>query len=411
MNLPPLAAPAARPVPASRARLWVQRLTLLTVVTLLLLGTLELLLAFAPGLFGEQRLNEVYSRYDIRPGGIYVRERRAGLRFMWPDFSTENYWNGYRWQHSTDSRGFRNPPGTPTEVLLLGDSLIYGHGVEEPETVAAFLRSEWGVGAYNMGRQGAALFDEYVFLRTFLPELTPRSVVLFVFLNDFDDLEVYRTAEQIAAMPEIDQLDYAAIRQWAGELPGRLPAAPRRWLWRRPSLRLLLSAAKELRSLAFTTPAWAADLPPNLLAVYPPFLAPLLDPDRRARLATYYTRILGDLAERCRARGIDLRIVYLGAGPDPQTYARCPGVRRRPGARRRRRERLALLRQPGALLRLRGVLPAARRPLHRPRPPTSGSLRRRDRPRPRRPARLGDSRSPRGSSPRSAPRRGERPAR
>ncbi len=138
MNLPPLAAPAARPVPASRARLWGQRLTLLTVVTLLLLGTLELLLAFAPGLFGEQRLNEVYSRYDIRPGGIYVRERRAGLRFMWPDFSTENYWNGYRWQHSTDSRGFRNPPGTPTEVLLLGDSLIYGHGVEEPETVSAF---------------------------------------------------------------------------------------------------------------------------------------------------------------------------------------------------------------------------------------------------------------------------------
>lgn len=315
MNLPPLAAPAARPAPASRARLWVQRLTLISVVTLLLLGTLELLLAFAPGLFGERRLNEVDSRYDARPGGIYVREKRSGMRFMWPDFSTENYWNGYRWQHSTDSRGFRNPPGTPTEVLLLGDSLIYGHGVEEPETVAAFLRSERDVGAYNMGRQGAALFDEYVFLRTFLPELEPRSVVLFVFLNDFDDLEVYRTAEQIATMPEIDRLDYAAIRKWAGDLHERRPSALRQWLTRRPSLRLLRSAAKELRSLALTTPAWAADFPAD-----PPFLAPLLDPDRRARLGTYYTRILGDLAERCRSRGIELSVVYLGAGSDPQSY-------------------------------------------------------------------------------------------
>ena len=315
MNLPPLAAPAARPVPANRARLWVQRLTLLSVVTLLLLGMLELLLAFAPGLFGERRLNEVYSRYDIRPGGIYVREKRAGMRFMWPSFSTENYWNGYRWQHATDERGFRNPPGAAADVLLLGDSLIYGHGVEEPETVSAFLRAEFGMGAYNMGRQGAALFDEYVFLRTWLPELRPRSVVLFVFLNDFDDLEVYRTAEQIATMPEIDRIDYAAIRQWAGELASRMPAAPRRWLARRPSLRLLRSAAKELRSLALTTPAWAADFPAD-----PPFLAPLQDPDRRARLGTYYTRILGDLAPRCRSRGIELSVVYLGAGSDPQSY-------------------------------------------------------------------------------------------
>lgn len=314
-----VAPPDARPMPRSRARLWAQRLTLLSVVTLLLLGVLELLLLLAPGLFGEQRLNEVFSRYDSRPGGIYVRERRAGLRFMWPDFSTENYWNGYRWRHSTDSRGFRNPPGTATDVLLLGDSLIYGHGVEESETVAAFLRSEYAVGAYNMGRQGAALFDEYIFLRTWLPELEPRNVVLFVFLNDFDDLEAYRTAEQIATVPEIDQLDYAAIRRWAGELDRRLPSAPRRWLWRRPSLRLLQSAAKELRSLALTTPAWAADSPGEPGA-NPPFLAPLLDPERRARLETYYTRILGDLAERCRARDIDFSIVYLGGGSDPESY-------------------------------------------------------------------------------------------
>jgi hypothetical protein len=311
----------ARPPSGESRRIWTQRLILVSLVALFLLSVLELLLHLRPEIFGEQRANEIFSRYDTRPGGIFVREKRTKMRFMWPDFATENYWNGYRWQHATDARGFRNPPATPIAVLLLGDSLIYGHGVEETATVAHFLRAEHGVGAYNMGRQGASLYDEYVLLRTFLPELTPQSVVLFVFLNDFDDLEVYRTPNQIATMPEIDQLDYAAIRQWAGGLHERRPSALRQWLERWPSLRLLRSAAKELRSLALTTPAWAAEFPAD-----PPFLAPLLDPDRRARLGTYYTRILGDLAQRCRSRGIDLSVVYLGGGSDPQSYPAAQGM-------------------------------------------------------------------------------------
>lgn len=314
----PLSAPSeprARANPHDRRRTWVLRLTLVAVTVLAVLGLLELLLATRPELFGEQRANAIFSTYDARPGGIYVREKRSRMRFMWPDFATGNYWNGYRWQHATDARGFRNPPGTPTDVLLLGDSLIYGHGVEEVETVAHFLRSEHRVGAYNMGRQGAALYDEYVLLRTFLPELAPKAIVLFVFLNDFDDLEVYRTTEEISAIPELDQLDYAALREWNRELPARLPWAFRRWLWRRPSLRLLLSVAKELPGLSFTAPAFAAESAPD-----PPFLAPLLDDVRRSRQATYYDRIFADLAARCRARGIELRIVYLGAGADPETY-------------------------------------------------------------------------------------------
>lgn len=304
----------ARAQSGERARAWAKRLALLTATALMLLGALELVLAKRPELFGEQRANAIFSTYDTRPGGIYVREKRSRMRFMWPEFSTGNSWNGYRWRHATDGRGFRNPPGTPTEVLLLGDSLIYGHGVEEATTVAHFLRSEHGVGAYNMGRQGAALYDEYVLLRTFLPELAPKAIVLFVFLNDFDDLEVYRTAGEIAALPELD-FDYAALREWNRRLPERFPSALRRWLWRRPSLRLLVAAANELPGLSFTVPAFAAGPEGD-----PPFLAPLLDEARRRRLASYYDRIFADLAARCRARGIALRVVYLGPGADPQAY-------------------------------------------------------------------------------------------
>lgn len=311
--------PPAAPRPRSRA--WAKRLTLLTATALVLLGLLELLLALAPQVFGEQRANAIFSTYDTKPGGIYVREKRSRMRFMWPEFATGNYWNGYRWHHATDGRGFRNPPGTPTEVLLLGDSLVYGHGVEEEATVAHYLRSEHGVGAYNMGRQGAALYDEYVLLRSFLPELAPKAIVLFVFLNDFDDLEVYRTADEITAIPEIDQLDYGALREWNRQLPARMPSALRRWLWRRPSLRLLRSAAQDLGGLMLTTPAWAAESAPG-----PPFLAPLLDSELRDRLASYYQRIFVDLAARCRARAIDLRIVYLSFGADPGKYGTAQAI-------------------------------------------------------------------------------------
>jgi hypothetical protein len=303
--------------PARRGRLCdlVRRLALLGCTFLAFLAGLELLLAVAPRIFGQQRCNRVFSRYDSRAGGIYAREPLSRVPFMRPDFVTRNYWNDYRWNHATDSRGFRNPPGTPADVLLLGDSMIYGHGVEEDETVAHFLRLDHRVGAYNMGRQGAALYDEYVYLRTFLPELSPKAIVLFVFLNDFDDLEVYRSTAEIIEAPEIDRLNYDAVRAWIRELPAHRPTRIAQWFWRRPSLRLLYSVAKELSGVVLVPPAWA-DEPP----VDPPFLAPLLDDERSARLATYYVRILGDLAARCRTRGIALRLVYLGAGADPQTF-------------------------------------------------------------------------------------------
>jgi hypothetical protein len=92
--------------------------------------------------------------------------------------------NGLRWRHATDARGFRNPDGVPTQVLLLGDSMIYGHGVEEPATVAGVLRREHAIAAYDMSRQGSCLYDDYVLLRLWLERLRPRQVVLFVFVND-----------------------------------------------------------------------------------------------------------------------------------------------------------------------------------------------------------------------------------
>lgn len=276
---------------------------------------LDVTLRLFPELPGERLANAVWSRYGGFAGGIYGKEPRSRVQFMRPDFHTVNYWNGYRWRHATDERGFRNPPAAPHGVLLAGDSLIYGHGVEEEETVAHFLRAEHAVGAYNMGRQGACLLDEYVFLRTFANELEPTDIVLFVFLNDFHDLEVYRSGDEIARAPELTY-DYTAIRAWVSRLGEREPWRVQRWAGTLPSYRLLRALAKDLvGNLSLVSPAWAAEAEP-----LPEFLAPLDSDERFAAIAGYYERILDDLVPRLRARGAKLHLVYLGAGADRRQW-------------------------------------------------------------------------------------------
>jgi hypothetical protein len=290
---------------------------------LVALALLDIALRIAPQFPGQRLANATWTRYGRLAGDIYVREPVSGVYFMRPGQRTSNYWNGYRWLHETDARGFRNPEGSAHEVLLLGDSLIYGHGVEEASTVAYFLRATHGIGAYNMGRQGACLFDEYVYLRTFAAELAPREVLIFVFLNDFDDLEVYRTPEEIAAAPETGY-DYRAIRAWAAGLWHSGPAAPHRWLATLPSLRLLRACAKSVKSLAapagFIAPVFAESSRPPDPQDVPPFLTSLVSEERFAAHRDYALRIGTELRARAELAAARIHWIYLGVGNDPALY-------------------------------------------------------------------------------------------
>jgi len=303
-----------------------RRLAAFAASCLVALAILELALRLAPEFPGMRLANATWSRYGRFPGGIYARERASGVYFMWPSQRVENYWNGHRWRHATDSLGFRNPEGASHDVLLLGDSLIYGHGVDEEATVAHFLRSEHGIGAYNMGRQGACFYDQYVYLRTFAAELRPRTIVLFVFLNDFDDLEVYRSAEKIATLPET-AYDYAGIRRWAATLAERRPGAVRSFFASLPSFRLLRGVAKSLSGpVGFATPAWAASKPETPLpANAPPYLAPLASDERFAAIRDYYFRLFDDLRSRDGVRGSRILWVFLDAGSDARGFPREQG--------------------------------------------------------------------------------------
>jgi hypothetical protein len=200
---------------------------------------LEVALRIAPELLGSRTANQIFSVYHAKPGGIYFHEPVTDLLYMRPDYQTHAWFNGYTWHHATDARGFRNPPGRPVDgALLLGDSLIYGHGVEEEDGVAAQLEKRHGRRVYNLSRQGDSLYPHYVMLRLHLEAFRPETVVLFVFHNDFHDLLAYRGVALLQEAPEITFGDYARIREQLADRPAEALTQGRDDLGQRHQLRI-----------------------------------------------------------------------------------------------------------------------------------------------------------------------------
>ena len=248
----------------------------------------------------------LHSVYGEGPGDIYFRDRPTRSRFLWPDFETQAYWNGYLWQHRTDELGFRNPEGlADRSLVLLGDSMIYGHGVDEEDTVAHFLRSEHGLGAYNAGRQGDTLYQEYLVARILLPRLRPKTLALTVFLNDFEDVEIYRTPQEIASPPEL-ALDVDA-------LVARLDEPERSSKWSKQLHRFKLWRLVQFvwqRARSRSGGEGEAPATRELSS----FLSAITDDARFAPVARYYETLIADLARRAREQGTELVLLQLDVG-------------------------------------------------------------------------------------------------
>jgi len=283
------------------------RLLAISVALVVSLGCFDLLLRSKWVPMGLQ--NYAFSRYDYFPGGMYFLEPATKVNFMWPSIKIRAFWNGYGWTHRSDQRGFRNPPGIGhARNLLLGDSIIYGHGVEENDTVAHVLRTDFNYMVYDMSRQGACLYDQYVFLRLYLDDLAPERVILFVFGNDISDLKTYRSPEFIESMPELREYDYTAIKTRVGAIGNHPPPRILSRIVSEPLIRLIRRVfadfREKFRRMSLTSSAEAGTLLSGKLPL-------ITDSDPVAR---YYDRIFRDLSRRCREGGSLLEIVYLDFG-------------------------------------------------------------------------------------------------
>jgi hypothetical protein len=135
--------------------------------------------------------NEITSGYSARPSGIYRYRGDMKMLVMRPNYEREIFFNGYHWHHRTDATGFRNPGDRASaDVVLLGDSMVYGHGLEESATIRHRLEAIVGRPVANLGMPGAGIHQEYEILERFGLALRPRYVFLFFLFNDLTDLTI-----------------------------------------------------------------------------------------------------------------------------------------------------------------------------------------------------------------------------
>jgi hypothetical protein len=181
-----------------RLRTVLANTALVVLSVLVALGIMEITLRWRPTLLGQEFANGVRSRYTTNEGGIYYRDRNLRMNFMIPNHKATLEYNGYTWTHETDALGFRNRGlAPPADVVLLGDSFIYGHGVDYEGTVGYFLGQRTGWRVANLARQADCAFQQAYLLHAYIGVFKPRHVVYFYFENDIVDLDSYRTAKQM----------------------------------------------------------------------------------------------------------------------------------------------------------------------------------------------------------------------
>ncbi len=166
-----------------------------------------------------------FSQYHL----INYKIKSINMYFLKKNFSTVIYANGLVWHHETDKYGFRNRGhnAEKSDVLLIGDSFIYGHGVEINQTVTEYLRNNHGIYAYNMGRSSDCLYQSYVLLRTYYDLFKPKKVIIFPFFNDIDDLLALRSEKQLTDLPEITAYNYSEILDETLKNDGGIPEKAR----------------------------------------------------------------------------------------------------------------------------------------------------------------------------------------
>jgi len=268
-----MTAPARR---GSRLRGGFVNLLVVVGAVLVSLAIIELALRAWPTLLGPAFASGVLTRYTTREGGIYYRDPNLRMNFMIPGLRTSMYFNGYTWTHEADALGFRNRRiVTPSDVVVLGDSFIYGHGAELEDTVGAQLERILGRPVANLGRQGDCAWQEAYLLSTHIETYRPRHVVYFYSENDITDLSAYLSEAQMRAFiaTPVDRIAYpprmdvaAALRErerwlaqrpWYWRLKNRLYVV-RAWRWLEWSQRTARRASSPATAVPAPAPATAA---------------------------------------------------------------------------------------------------------------------------------------------------------
>ena len=149
-----------------------------------------------PTLLRGRLANIAYNGYHWQRGGIYELDRHRGP-VLRPRVRRTMYWNGHWWRHESGDEGWRGATVARADAVFLGDSMIYGHGVEEPETVPARFAARTGRIAVNLGQQGTCQIQSLLTLARHAPRLRPRVVFASLHFTDLAEVARYYDDEEL----------------------------------------------------------------------------------------------------------------------------------------------------------------------------------------------------------------------
>lgn len=191
-------------------------LALVSASVALALGAAEASLRVFPQLMPEEarlRLHwrevnlETVSRADPYLGFVYPPNHEG--RFERED-------GEFAFTYTTDEHGFRNPSPWPerAEIVVLGDSMAFGYGVEDEEAWTALLAGELpGTRIINLGLIGGAPQQYLRIYETFGQALRPNLVLLCLFPgNDLADAERFDEWLQAGSPGNYDEWRQGADR-------------------------------------------------------------------------------------------------------------------------------------------------------------------------------------------------------
>lgn len=164
-------------------------------VTITALGT-EFVLYNFPGILKGEAANIVYSGYYWQRGGIYIPDHHLG-NAMRPDFRRRMYWQNHTWTHETNADGYRGPRLSHADAVFLGDSMVYGHGLEQSQTVPEQFSQQTDLTAANLAQQGTCLLQAAMLLEDKGFRLKPRYVFLCSHPTDLDDLTFWYEGDEL----------------------------------------------------------------------------------------------------------------------------------------------------------------------------------------------------------------------
>jgi hypothetical protein len=150
---------------------------------------LEAVLRLWPGVLGGEVANTAYTGYHWYGGGIYRLDAHRGP-VMRPNVQRRMYWSGHWWWHEANADGYRGPAVSRADAVFLGDSMIYGHGVEGDQTLPARFAARTGQKVANLGQQGTCQVQSLLTWRAIGRGLKPRWVFASVHFTDLEEVSL-----------------------------------------------------------------------------------------------------------------------------------------------------------------------------------------------------------------------------